>query len=95
MRRRASAGAAGVGSDRKRYKVRSDGCCRATDEPPGVNSELSGCRVGPKSNDVVTPLQANSDVAPMPTTTAPAFFNRSTATASRGAMKCEKAVILA
>src|ERR1700754_4385998 len=28
------------------------------DEPPGVSSVLSGCRVGPKSGDVVTPLQA-------------------------------------
>src|SRR5882757_5441210 len=62
------------------------------DDPPGVKSGLSGCRVGPKRSDVVTPLQANSDVAPMPTTTAPASLRRSMATASRGAMKSAKSL---
>lgn len=55
------------------------------DEPPGVNFGSSGCRVGPYSGEVVTPLQANSDVAPMPTTTAPALRSRSIAIASCGA----------
>ena len=52
------------------------------DEPPGVFDGSHGLRVMPVSDELVSPLQPNSGVVVLPTSTAPASRSRAVAGAS-------------
>src|SRR5215217_5676130 len=56
-------------------------------EPPGVRSRFHGFRVTPKTRFFVSPVKPNSGVFVLPTTIAPAAFNRATCVESQGGRK--------
>src|SRR6185369_8561119 len=52
------------------------------DDPPGVLAGFQGLRVMPVSGELVSPLQPNSGVVVLPSSTAPASRSRATEGAS-------------
>jgi len=52
------------------------------DDPPGVRARFQGLRLTPVSGELVSPLQPNSGVVVLPSSTAPASRRRAAAGAS-------------
>jgi hypothetical protein len=81
-RRRDAHRAGAVGADADRSEASSESGCLPPDEPPGVRVVFHELRVMPVSGELVSPLQPNSGVVVLPTSTAPASHRRAVTDAS-------------